>query len=354
MRDLVAGMAYLGKGQRWVARNGRWWGFGLLPALITLVLYAGALGALVFWGGDLAAWATPFADDWGSPWRGILRGVFVALLFAGGLLLSVLTFTAVTLVIGEPFYEKLAERVEESEGGCPPGPELPLWRELWTALTDSVYVLLRAAGFGILLFALGFIPVIGQTVIPAIGFCVSGFFLTVELSTVAMQRRGIPVREQMRMLRGRKALAVGFGTPVTLLFLIPFVSVLLMPGAVAGATLLVRDLAGSGEDEGREAAGSEVSRDGDGAFGPAATDGHGAPGAYGPPGSHGPSGSAASAPYGASGPYGTPGPQGGDRSAGNPYASNPYAGDPQAGSPYGTPGNPYSAPGTYGPPPTRK
>ncbi|MEU5210559.1 EI24 domain-containing protein [Streptomyces sp. NPDC020742] len=242
MRDLVTGMRYLGQGQRWVARHGRWWGFGLIPALITLVLYAAVLTVLALWAGDIAAWATPFADDWGSPWQGLLRGTFVALLFAGGLTLSVLTFTAVTLLIGDPFYESLSEKVEESEGYCPPGPGRPLWQEIGIALRDSVHVLLRATGFGILLFVLGFVPFLGQTVVPAVGFCVSGFFLAVELTSVAMQRRDVPVRERLRLLRARTGLAVGFGTPLVLLFLIPFIAVVLMPGAVAGATLLVRDL----------------------------------------------------------------------------------------------------------------
>jgi CysZ protein len=34
----------------------------------------------------------------------------------------------------------------------------------------------------------------------------------------------------------------GFGTPLGLAFLVPFVAVFLMPGAVAGATLMARDL----------------------------------------------------------------------------------------------------------------
>ncbi|WP_369356255.1 EI24 domain-containing protein [Streptomyces sp. cg2] len=253
MRDLVAGVRYLGRGVRWAARHGRWWGFGLIPALIALVLYAGLLTVLALWAGDAAAWATPFADGWGSPWQGLLRGLFVALLLAGGLTLSVLTFTAVTLLVGDPFYESLSERVEESEGGCPPGPDRPLWREIGIALGEMVHVLLRAAGFGVLLFLLGFLPVVGQTVVPAVGFCVSGFFLAVELTTVAMQRREVPVRERLRLLRGRPGLAVGFGTPLVLLFLIPFAAVLLMPGAVAGATLLVRDLIPAGPGPGADA-----------------------------------------------------------------------------------------------------
>ncbi|MFP8904514.1 EI24 domain-containing protein [Streptomyces atacamensis] len=248
MGDLMTGVRYLGQGQKWVLRNGRWFGFGLLPALITLVLYTAALVALGFWADDLAAWATPFADDWSSPWAGLLRGTFTVLLFAGGLLMAVLTFTAVTLLVGDPFYESLSEKVEESEGGCPEGPDIPLWRGLWISLCDSLYVLVRALAFGVVLFLLGFVPVAGQTVVPVVALAVSGFFLTLELASVAMQRRDIPVRERLRLLRGRKALAVGFGAPLALCFLVPLAAVLLMPGAVAGAALLVRDLAGAPAD----------------------------------------------------------------------------------------------------------
>jgi CysZ protein len=242
MRDLGAGIRHLADGQRWVLRHGRWFGFGLLPALITLVGYAVALVALVFWADDATAWATPFADDWSSPWQGLFRGLLTAVLFGGGLLLAVISFTAVTLLVGQPFYESLAERVDEAEGNAPDAPGLPWWRELWLSARDSVRVLLRVAVWGILLFALGFVPFIGQTVVPVVGFCVSGFFLALELTAVAFQRRAVPLRERLRLLRSRKLLTLGFGVPLVLLFLVPVVAVFLMPGAVAGATLLVRDL----------------------------------------------------------------------------------------------------------------
>jgi CysZ protein len=255
MRDLGAGFGYLAQGQRWVARHSRWFGFGLLPALITLVLYAAALVGLVFWAADLTAWATPFAEDWSAPWRALFRGVLTALLFVGGLLLSVVSFAAAALLVGQPFYEALAEQVDDAEGGAPAAPDLPLWRELLLSARDSVRVLARVAAFGVLLFALGFVPVIGQTVIPVIGFCISGFFLAVELTAVAFQRRGVPLKSRLRLLRGRLLLTLGFGVPLALLFLLPLVAVFAMPGAVAGATLLARDLLppegdGDGESDG--------------------------------------------------------------------------------------------------------
>ncbi|MFF5492603.1 EI24 domain-containing protein [Streptomyces aquilus] len=246
MRDLGVGFKYLLKGQRWVARHGKQYEFGLIPGLITLVLYGAALVSLAIWGDDFAGWATPFADDWSSPWAGLFRGLLTVVLWALALLLAVLTFTAVTLLIGQPFYESLSEKVDRdvSPDGTAPESDLPLWRELWISARDSLRILVRALLWGVLLFALGFIPFVGQTVVPVIGFFVTGFFLTEELVAVAMQRRGVELRDRLALLRSRKTLVWGFGTPLGLAFLVPFVAVFLMPGAVAGATLMARELLG--------------------------------------------------------------------------------------------------------------
>ena len=109
---------------------------------------------------------------------------------------------------------------------------------------------------------------IGQTVVPVLGFFVTGFFLTEELTAVALQRRGVDLRARLALLRSRKTLVWGFGTPLALAFLVPFVAVFLMPGAVAGATLMARELLGEesrdGEDE-SEGSDEETVSDGLGA-----------------------------------------------------------------------------------------
>ncbi|WP_411105376.1 EI24 domain-containing protein [Streptomyces sp. cmx-4-9] len=242
MSDLAGGFRYLLAGQRWVLGHGRWLGLGLLPGLVTLVLYAGALIGLGAGADDLTAWATPFADDWSAPWIGLFRGFLTALVFCLGLFLAVITFTAVTLLIGQPFYESLSEAVDRSEGGEVPESGLSLPAELWISARDSVRVLARVLLYGILLFALGFVPVLGQTVVPALGFCVSGYFLTQELTAVALQRRRVELKDRLALLRSRRMMVLGFGVPLVLSFLVPLVAVFLMPGAVAGATLMARDL----------------------------------------------------------------------------------------------------------------
>ncbi|MER5324530.1 EI24 domain-containing protein [Streptosporangium roseum] len=225
---------------RWVARNPRWWLFGLIPALIVFVLYAVALYFLGTNLGGLAEWATPFANGWGEAARKTLRALVGLVIFGTGLVLSVVTFTAVTLIVGEPFYEKLSEKVEETYGEVPGGHELPLWKSIPRSIKDSLITLGYVLLFTVPLFFLGFVPVIGQTVVPVLGALVSGFFLTVELTTLAMERRGMARKNRFALLRRNKAPALGFGVLVFLLFLIPLVAVIAMPAAVAGGAIMVR------------------------------------------------------------------------------------------------------------------
>jgi CysZ protein len=231
------GVGFFLKGLGWMARHPGWWLFGLIPALIAFALYVAALVWLGMNAGDVAAWMTPFADDWG--WAGLFRTLVGILIFVVGLALSVITFTAVALAIGEPFYEKLSEKVEEDFGSVP-GADLPFWRSLFRSIRDSLVTLAYVLMLTIPLFILGFIPVIGQTIVPVLGALVSGFFLTVELTALAMERRGLRRKARFAILRGNKGTALGFGVAIFLTFLIPFVAVIAMPGAVAGATLMVR------------------------------------------------------------------------------------------------------------------
>lgn len=234
LRDFAAGVGFFLQGFGWVSRHPRWWLFGLIPALIAFVLYVAALIFLGTNAGDLAAFMTPFADSWS--WREAFRGVVVVALVLGGLAVAVLTFTAVTLVIGDPFYERLSSAVDVLEQE----DDQPWWRTLPRSIRDSLVTLCYVLAFTIPLFFLGFVPVVGQTVVPVLGALVSGFFLTVELTTLSLERRGMARRQRFALLRGNKASALGFGVAVFLLFLVPLAAVIAMPAAVAGAALYTR------------------------------------------------------------------------------------------------------------------
>lgn len=213
---------------------------GMVPAVITGVLFVAGYVTLIFFVGDLAELVTPFADDWSNGARTATR-VVAAVAFLGlGALIAVFTFTAVTLVIGDPFYEAISQRVEERLGGVPGGVDVPWWRSLRHSLVDSLRLVLLSALVGVPLFISGFIPVLGQVVVPLVSALVGGWFLAVELTGAAFYRRGLRLPDRRRALAAIRPVAVGFGAAVFVCFLIPFGAVLFMPAAVAGATLLAR------------------------------------------------------------------------------------------------------------------
>jgi CysZ protein len=239
-RHFLAGLGFLGRGLALYARNPGLLMLGLLPALITGALFLVGFGVLIYFVSDLADLVTWFADDWSSGLRDVVE--FLAAIAILGLagLIGVLLFTAVTLLVGDPFYEKISETVDDRLGGVPGAVELRFWASLKRNLADSLRLVLLSVLVGIPLFAAGFIPLVGQTVVPVVGALIGGWFLALELAGVPFARRGLRLADRRRILGAHRPMALGFGVGVFLCFLIPLGAVLVMPAAVAGATMLTR------------------------------------------------------------------------------------------------------------------
>lgn len=240
----LGGVRLLGRGVTLCVRNPSLLVLGLVPVVVVAMLFTAALAALVFSLGDLAAGATWFADGWSGAARTVARVLAGILILGAAVLVGVVTFTAVVLAVGEPWYERISRRVEDLCGGGPAGAEPGFWRSLRQGMADSarLLALLTAAGIG--LFLAGFLPAVGQTVVPVLGVVVGGWFLAVELVGIPFSRRGMRMRDRWRALRAHRATALGFGTAAFGCFLVPGGAVLLMPAAVAGGTLLARRVLG--------------------------------------------------------------------------------------------------------------
>jgi CysZ protein len=116
----------------------------------------------------------------------------------------------------------------------------PWWRSLRHSVADSLRLVALAVLIGVPLFVAGFVPLVGQTVVPVIGVLVGGWFLALELVGTPFYRRGQRLPGRRRALRANRPMALGFGVAVFCCFLIPLGAVLVMPAAVAGAALLTR------------------------------------------------------------------------------------------------------------------
>lgn len=239
--EFVGGVGLLGRGLRLWATSPRLMLLGAIPALVVGAVFVGLIVVAGVAADDLARAATPFADVWPEWSRRLVRLAAGLAVTALAVLLAVVAFTATTLLVGDPFYERIWRHVETAEGDAPAEIERGFWAGLARSAGDSLRLLVATAAVGLLLFVGGFAPVVGQTVVPLLGALTGGWFLAVELTGYAFDARGRTLRERRRLLATRRARTLGLGTATYLLFFVPLGAVVIMPAAVAAATLLARE-----------------------------------------------------------------------------------------------------------------
>jgi len=244
VRDFFTGVSYLGRGLgTWRTAPGLMF-LGIVPALIVGALILAGLIALGVNLEGIARAVTPFASTWDEPYRTGIQVVAGLAFVVVAILIVVYTFTALTLIIGDPFYQRIWRHIEGRFGPVPDEGERGFWRDLWKGISSGLRMLVPAVFIGLMLFVLGFIPVVGQILVPVLGGFFGGWFLTVELTGLAFDARGRSLRERRAFLRNRRAMVLGFGFATWLVFLIPLGAVVMMPAAVGGATLLARRVLG--------------------------------------------------------------------------------------------------------------
>jgi CysZ protein len=238
MHEVVEGVRLLGRGWGWWRRRPATMARGLIPAALVGVLVLAAIVTLVVNLDAVGDGLTPFADDW-SP--GLERAAELAaegVVLAGALVLVVVTFTALTLAVGEPFYDRIWRAVERDVTGGVPQESTGFWR----GAADGVALVSRGLVAAVLAGLLGLVPVVGAALGWTAGVVLTGWLLAHELSSRALLARGIGRRERNALLRAHRWRTLGFGVATQLCFLVPGGAVATMPSAVAGATLLAQSV----------------------------------------------------------------------------------------------------------------
>lgn len=237
IREFAAGFATLGRGFAfWRERPGLMW-LGLLPAAIVAAAIVAVIVVLGVFVDPITTSLTGFAADWGG-WRDLLRILLGVALVIATLFLAARTFTAVTLLVGAPFYDRIQAAADESRGeiaaGTPAG--------FWATAGATLVLVLQSIGASLVVLLLGLIPAVGAALAAVIGFVLTAWGLSRELTFAPLARRGLDGGARSRVRRGRRARAFGFGVAVQLCYLVPLGAVITMPAAVAGSAFLARDL----------------------------------------------------------------------------------------------------------------
>lgn len=239
MSEFLSGVGMLFRGLRVWASAPRLMVLGMIPALVVgLAFVAGiiALGANLE---RIAEAVTPFAAGWEEPYRTGTRILAGLGLLAAAILIAVYAYTTLTLLVGQPFYERIWMHVERRFGEVPESG-LPWWRAFWRGVGAGIRLVIPAVLLALALFVIGLIPVVGQILVLVLGAVFGGWLLALELTGLAFDARGRTLRERRAALGRSRARTLGFGIASYLVFLIPLGAVIMMPAAVAGGTLLSR------------------------------------------------------------------------------------------------------------------
>lgn len=243
--EFAAGVGMLLRGFGWWRRRPGLMALGLLPAAIAGALLLAALIALGLTLPGTTIAVTPFAEEWPPFWSAALRTAVGTAVFGGALALAVVTYTALALLVGEPFYDRIWRAVETDlhtdagdAGGAAPQTGLGFWRQV----ADSAGLVARGLAVALTAALIGLIPLVGGVAGAVVGVVLTGLLLADELSSRALGARGITPTQRRALLRARRARALGFGIATQLCFLVPLGAILVMPAAVAGSTLLARSV----------------------------------------------------------------------------------------------------------------
>ncbi|WP_307358561.1 EI24 domain-containing protein [Microbacterium murale] len=238
IREFFAGVRILGRGFGMWRTHPKLLALGLVPALIAFVLLAAALTPFGLALGSITDWITPFADGWVTPWRELLRAGLGAVLLIAALALAGAVFTALTLTIGDPFYQRIWRGIERSLGGPEPTGDTGLM----TTIGEGIRLIVLGVLVALLTLVIGFLPLVGGVLASVVGVVLSGRLVARELTGRAFDARGLTTYSRSELLGSGRARVIGFGVATQLCFLVPLGAIVTMPAAVAGSTILARSL----------------------------------------------------------------------------------------------------------------
>ncbi|MEG9490354.1 sulfate transporter CysZ [Mannheimia indoligenes] len=207
--------------------------FVIFPILINTLLMVGLIWAFFANIGELLALMLPTWLEW-------LSFILIPLIFLMILVGFYFAFTTLANFVAAPFNALLAEKVELQLTGEPLGDmsfgamlkDVPrMLKREWQKMMYSIPRLIA-------LFVLGFLPVVGQTIVPILTFMFGAWLIAIQYCDYPFDNHKISFQRMRNALTQYRTLNFTFGALVSLFTMLPFVNLVVMPVAVCGATAL--------------------------------------------------------------------------------------------------------------------
>ncbi|MGC6247668.1 sulfate transporter CysZ [Bisgaard Taxon 45] len=210
--------------------------FVIMPILLNIVLLSGLFWLFITQIDKMIGMLMLSIPDWLSWLSSIL--LIIAILMI--LVLFYFMFTTLSGFIAAPFNGLLAEKVEKMLTGeqLEEGSAWDFVKDIPRMLGREWQKLLYSLPKLIILFLLGFVPVLGQSLIPIIVTLFTAWMMAIQYCDYPFDNHKVPFFVMKTELAEKRTLSLTFGGLVMLCTFIPLVNLVVIPVAVCGATAM--------------------------------------------------------------------------------------------------------------------
>ncbi|WP_035493316.1 EI24 domain-containing protein [Baaleninema simplex] len=212
----------------------------LLPGLRDVRDLTGAIDSrIATWVANLPAWLSwlGFTGD-------VLGGLLQILLVLGLFVLTGFLLVQFGVILGSPWYGQLSEQLEKLKTGKLPtyeGGALAIVKDIWRALAFEVKKLVLAAGLGVFLLILNFVPGIGTAIASLGGIGITATLVCLDFLDSPLERRRLRFRDKLKIAFSFFPATGTFSLVCLALVSVPLVNLLAVPVCVTAGTLFFCD-----------------------------------------------------------------------------------------------------------------
>lgn len=204
-----------------------------IPLTINVLLFSAIIYYAYRQFGEWVGWII----EWLPDWLGFVDWLLWLTFGLVVLFLVLFTFNLLANLIAAPFNSFLAEAVERHvTGEASTVQPRPLLVEIMASLARELYKMGYYLPRVLLLFLVGLIPLV-TPVAPFIWFLFGAWMMAIQYLDYPMDNNRVSFGRMRLQLREQRLTPLGYGTSVLLASMIPLVNLIVMPAAVAGATL---------------------------------------------------------------------------------------------------------------------
>ena len=205
--------------------------FVIAPIAVSLLIYTIAAYFCIANFDGITGKISGFFPDWE-----ILKTLIDIVVFLCLIFLFIFTFTFLTNLVASPFLGLLSEKTELLLTGKPIDSGSG-WGEMLKSIPASIGRELKKLGYYLpRLIAVFILAIILTPVAPLIWFLFGAWMMSVQYIDYPIDNNRQSFDELKRHLTKNRAASLGYGAVIILFMMIPVVSIVVIPAAVAGAT----------------------------------------------------------------------------------------------------------------------